>query len=1085
MAAVRGKYLPLSVSPIFTPRLPRKKVLIKYAAMTIVFLTLFVLTAVFTDAAPALAFPFAARGLEFHGGRVSQLRSLVNSPRNKRIFSQLQNADNAYFDQANNVVGTLDFPAAHQYQRQPYVANGFIGSRIPNLGQGFAYDTLSGSVDASEDDLSNGWPLFNKRYAGAFAAGFYNLQPKAPESNFPWLEQYGYESFIAAIPQWTTLTLSAEFGGLDYTLDPLKPAKTWGKISEYLQNLSLADGIVLTLFTWQDKLQIQIDVIAHRDNVNLGVVSLQVRNPTDTAIAFTVTDTLSSSTSQRVWAKEANGDNDGIYILYSPENVDYAYAATYSYLKVDPGICTDNSYAASAEEVSRIAAITVGPRQTVSVTKFVGIVTSDLDPEKYTLFDDLLSAAQKVARSAAWNLNKVVQSHKDAWAKTLGKTLTSDVPDDPLLTMALRASIFHLSANTREGSEGLTSAMGVTGLSSDSYGGMVFWDTDLWMLNGILPYLPSHSKSMVNYRVHTHAQALDNINSPLRPKDGFKGAIYPWTSGRHGNCTATGPCFDYEYHLNTAIALSAWKLYLSGAVDDNYLEDVAYPLINDAALLLSTFVEYNDTLKKYTTTNMTDPDEYANHVDNAAYTNAGISANIRFASMIGQHLGKDVPSTYQDIIGNVFLPLSADDDQIVLEYSGMNSSVGVKQADVIMLTYPLENEEITQKQALSNMDFYSMKQVNFGPAMTYPIFSVVAANLQTTGCSAHSYLLKAVQPFIRAPFAQFSEQNNDNFKTNGGTHPAFPFMTAHGGFLQACLQGLLGFRYTYAFENGKIHRRLRLEPLDVPQFPNGLYLDGINYLNHSLTLNVSLNGLSVFNNGPVGGATSSAKEVEIILGAKLNNSTVFKLGVGQEVLLPVFTTAQAYSKSFTECSGATFTNITDAAYGDSTVSVNDGDNTTHWQSANIGTSKILVDFKEERLLTSGFVNWGDRPPTLLKLSAIPTSDEKDAKNLLLTDAILGSVDFGNDLHKKFSYFNPTGTVVKADHVFKQFYSTKVDITEPYDPKSAHLVKLQTRYNITTLEIPHNLRTRFVLMEFSGVHDSTDEMGAKIYEINFN
>ena len=106
----------------------------------------------------------------------TNLEQLVNSPENKQIFSQLKFSDQAFYDPHDNVVGTTEFPVFNQYQRQPYVANGYIGSRIPNLGQGFTYDQLTNSLTANDDDLLNGWPLFNKRYSGAFVAGFYDLQ---------------------------------------------------------------------------------------------------------------------------------------------------------------------------------------------------------------------------------------------------------------------------------------------------------------------------------------------------------------------------------------------------------------------------------------------------------------------------------------------------------------------------------------------------------------------------------------------------------------------------------------------------------------------------------------------------------------------------------------------------------------------------------------------------------------------------------------------------------------------------------------------------------------------------------------------
>ena len=54
----------------------------------------------------------------------------------------------------------------------------------------------------------------------------------------------------------------------------------------------------------------------------------------------------------------------------------------------------------------------------------------------------------------------------------------------------------------------------------------------------------------------------------------------------------------------------------------------------------------------------------------------------------GSILGKQVPKIYHDIETAMFLPTAENTQNITLEYSGMNSSVGIKQADVIMMTYP-------------------------------------------------------------------------------------------------------------------------------------------------------------------------------------------------------------------------------------------------------------------------------------------------------------------------------------------------------------------------------------------------------------
>lgn len=78
--------------------------------------------------------------------------------------------------------------------------------------------------------------------------------------------------------------------------------------------------------------------------------------------------------------------------------------------------------------------------------------------------------------------------------------------------------------------------------------------------------------------------------------------------------------------------------------------------------------------------------------------------------------------------------------------------------------------------------------------MTYSILSIIANEASPSGCSAYTYALDAFEPYTRAPWYQFSEQQIDVFAENGGTNPAFPFLTGHGGFNQIGPFGWLGLR---------------------------------------------------------------------------------------------------------------------------------------------------------------------------------------------------------------------------------------------------------------------------------------------------
>lgn len=1045
------RLLAIKLAPVLRPpriRLNYKHVF-RIAMLTFIFLLL---------SAALLLSPVTSQPLRIHFLRqestsktLDSLKTLVNSAQNKRIFSKLLHSLNAFYDPNLNVVGTLDFNPSHIYQTQPYVANGFLGSRIPNLGHGYAQD-----LQTYPEADSNGWPLFNKRYAGAFAAGFYDLQPNTNGSNFPWLNQYGGESVISSIPQWTTLTLSMGNKKLD-------PAGTnWGKISDYVQNMSFSDGLVTTSYLWQNSVRVTYRIVAHRQLPEVGVVEVSLVNEKSFPVSMTASDILDGTSSHRTSIISSGFDKSGIHMSFTPSGLDYVHGVIYSKFLTD----NDQKISFESDFVSNSVDITLPPKQAVKIAKVVAIATSDLHPHLDS--NGLLAYAKSLTQKA--NAEELFSTSALAWADVLGSSLSVSFPDDPLLTLTARASIYHLLANTRADATGVTSALGVSGLSSDSYGGMVFWDTDLWMLTALLPFNPGHARSLVNYRMSLHDQARDNIHSPLATK-AFAGAAYPWTSGRFGNCTGTGPCFDYEYHLNAAVAHLAWQIYLSGAGDDNYLKDVAFPLIDDAARFLASYAEYNDLLGKFTTANLTDPDEYANHIDNGAYTNAAISALVGWARRAGSILGVSKPE-YLPIEGNMNVPVSPDDPNLVLEYLGMQADVGIKQADVIMMSYPLENELLTLEQARANMDFYSSRQVSFGPAMTFPIFSVVSLMLLSGGCASQSYLQKAVQPFLRGPFAQFSEQNNDYYGSNGGTHPAFPFLTAHGGFLQAILQGFLGLRFDVKSQSGQYVRILKLDPLHLATLPRGFYVDGVHYMNRTLSFNLTADTLLVSDRGIVQGTQTQALSILIETGERIG-SREYILKAGSSVLLPLYRLSSGFNLSITECGLSKITNITSGMHGDATVSVNDGDNSTHWQAAET-LGKLLFDLREAKQLHSGFINWGNRPPLTVSVYAYKGSLE-------LTPEILAGVDFGNDLHKKFE-FARLSKLAKESSVFQEVYFQEVGVTAPYNVSAGSLISVVSEFNVTELNFPPTEASRFYLIRFDGLHDNAGDGGAKIHEI---
>lgn len=245
--------------------------------------------------------------------------------------------------------------------------------------------------------------------------------------------------------------------------------------------------------------------------------------------------------------------------------------------------------------------------RTISIIKHVGITSTDAFPDKAqrTALDTVRDASK-----TAWD--RLLQEHRDSW-DDIWDDADIIIPGNDDVQTTVRAALFHLLSNTitsDTGSNGdLVNPRGMTqnsipvgGLTSDSYAGLVFWDADVWMYPSILALHPSRARPILDYRQKLLPQAMENAQLYGRP-----GALYPWTSGRYGNCTGTGVCALYQYHLNTDIAMGHWNYYLQGAGDEEWLREVGWPVMKSVADMFAEYVEYNSRTGQYETIQLGEP----------------------------------------------------------------------------------------------------------------------------------------------------------------------------------------------------------------------------------------------------------------------------------------------------------------------------------------------------------------------------------------------------------------------------------------------------------------------------------------------
>lgn len=924
----------------------------------------------------------------------------------KQFYELLSDFNNSYYDTVSMTLGT-DFFSDHVYSRQPYVANGYIGSRIPNIGLGYALDNINLFTNIS-GSLNQGWPERNRRYAGSFVSDFYALEEHLTNTNYPEIDDIGYPNIISSIPEWTDLQFfvansSKWFNTLNVTAD---------QVTNYSQNLSMANGIVSTEMDWLNgQFHVHSNVFAHRDNYPVGVVSLEIslniqNLPEDfTDVEIDIHDILNFNTSHRTYLKSLGYDDKtkGIFMEVEPDNVPYSNAALFSTAEVnllssnsstsDIGSFVNGTTSYNNGYVSQIAKISLTKNTPkVVIRKYVGVMSSS-----YSLSETgNLKKATSYALDYKGNYDYLLLTHKLAWVRTYNGSKI-EIPSDSLLELTARSSLYHLLANTRVNNVTVERGLllPVSGLSADSYGGLVFWDADMWMVPALLPFAPTHAKNVNGFRNATHHQALLNAK-----QYGYSGAAYPWTSGGFSNCTSTGPCVDYEYHLNVDIAFSTLSIFLSGAtseLNDDYLRYTTWPIVKDAADFLTSYVKLNKNTGYYETHNLTDPDEYANNIDNGAFTNAGIKTLLKWATDIGNHLNVSIDSKWMEISNKILIPRA--ESNITLEYSGMNSSVEIKQADVTLMVYPLNmiKDPINAAYAIRDLYYYSGKQAASGPAMTYPVFVAAAQSLLNCGSSSQSYLYKSVLPYMRMPFAQFSEQSNDNFATNGGTNPAFPFLTANGGFLQSVFFGLTGIRYTYDVDisTNKMSRILKFDPTELSMLPGGMALRKFQYMDNYYDIIIDDSNGTIShksgNNSIIIKVPNRDRNVDTdihfhkpknntlnprgenqVRQADDNSGTYYILHPGQELVLPLYKPLLSVEGNLAE--RRQITNLTEGVAGDVGNSAIDGNNYTHWQPANKDTAKLLIDLGTAKQINHGFIDWGNRPARNFSLSILPHSE---------------------------------------------------------------------------------------------------------------
>ncbi|XP_018618768.1 protein-glucosylgalactosylhydroxylysine glucosidase isoform X2 [Scleropages formosus] len=380
---------------------------------------------------------------------------------------------------------------------------------------------------------------------------------------------------------------------------------------------------------------------------------------------------------------------------------------------------------------------------------------------------------------------------------------------------------------------------------------------DTWMYPGIALFYPQLAKAVLEYRVQTVEGARDNAK-----QQGYKGLKFPWESAVTGKEMCPEDIIgQQEIHINGDVGM-AFQNYLYLTQDLSvFKEGRGSKVVWGIADYWVSRVTWSEEEQCYHIRGVIPPDEYYSNVDNSVYTNAVAKCSLQFAVELAERLSHTAPPEWQRIADNLKIPFDSDANYHP-EFDGYKKGQPVKQADVVLLGYPL-GLPMTPQVRKNDLEVYAAVTDPKGPAMTWGMFALGWLELGEAD-KAEDQLSKCFNN-IQGPFQVWSEETDGSGTVN--------FLTGMGGFLQAVLFGYTGFRVQ--------RNSLDFAPL-LPKDITELRVRGVTYLGNKMDWLVRAQDVCVTLREDVASSTD-AEPLEIVMkgsGARI------PLKPGQSVTIP-------------------------------------------------------------------------------------------------------------------------------------------------------------------------------------------------------
>ena len=361
-------------------------------------------------------------------------------------------------------------------------------------------------------------------------------------------------------------------------------------------------------------------------------------------------------------------------------------------------------------------------------------------------------------------------------------------------------------------------------IASNAYNKHVFWDSEFWILPATMVFAPELAKAALQYRID---KLSGYCHRAANYKLGYQGCAVAWESAATGQetCPLSALTGELEVHISSDVVL-ALRNYYYFTGDLAFLKR-AWSLIKLVAEFWLTRVSPVATPDppypvNYHINRVIPPDEYAVGVDDSVFTNAATKLALEFAAEAARDLGEVVNPMWELVASRLKIPFNTT-DQVHPEYAGYEGGT-VKQADAILLNYPLQFPGLTSRSIKADLDYYAARTDERGPCMSNSMFCIGYLSIGEKS-TAQDYLFSSFTKNVHSPWKVWSEVQNEVQNTN--------FISGGGGFLQAVVYGYTGLRIR--------KDRLEFSPQMIP-FAQGWTIRKLQYKDARFSLTLEESG---------------------------------------------------------------------------------------------------------------------------------------------------------------------------------------------------------------------------------------------------